>query len=251
MRRFVDAVGTGKADLVFSIANAAELSGPQGESRDAVRAFLNDVGLHWFPVELNAAEVVQREARGDIPSKCCISKDFLMDYWAIRTRDYTPGSGRIIVPSEIFQLGAVLDWVGPQRDSIRKGSADLDDGLIKRIKVYRVEFEKNPIWLDEKFPILPFNLSRPAMFTYVNLVRTLIVEAKSYQLKKNDGLDFCHTVMASAFSSVATLDKAWKRRVECLPPNRLARIYDPSQLDQMVMDIEFALTQGGASPLAR
>jgi hypothetical protein len=85
------------------------------------------------------------------------------------------------------------------------------------------------------------------MFTYVNLVRSLVVEAKSYRLKKNDGLDFCHAVMASAFSSVAALDKGWKRRIESLPSNRLARIYGPSQLDEMVAAIDLALKQRSTS----
>jgi hypothetical protein len=56
-------------------------------------------------------------------------------------------------------------------------------------------------------------------------------------LKKGDGSDFCHAVMASAFATAATLDKHWKRRVEGLPkPNQLARIYYQPELDKMVAD---------------
>jgi hypothetical protein len=74
---------------------------------------------------------------------------------------------------------------------------------------------------------------------YVNLVRTIIVNARAYKLKDSDGADFCHAVMASAFASVATLDKHWKRRIDSLPkPNRLARIYYGPELDAMVTDIE-------------
>ena len=52
-------------------------------------------------------------------------------------------------------------------------------------------------------------------------------------------MDFCHTVIASAFSSVAALDKHWKRRIEKLPkPNKLAKIYYVGELESMVMDIE-------------
>jgi hypothetical protein len=57
-------------------------------------------------------------------------------------------------------------------------------------------------------------------------------------LKKGDGMDFCHTVIACAFSGFAALDTQWKRRVESLPPNPLARIYSPLELDQMVTDME-------------
>ena len=45
--RFVRAINNG-ADLLFSKANGAELSGPAGESADVVRAFLNELGPHWF-----------------------------------------------------------------------------------------------------------------------------------------------------------------------------------------------------------
>jgi hypothetical protein len=54
----------------------------------------------------------------------------------------------------------------------------------------------------------------------------LVLEAKQFRLKKGDGLDFSHAVMGSAFASVVTLDKHWKRRIEGLPkPNQLAHIY--------------------------
>jgi hypothetical protein len=79
-----------------------------------------------------------------------------------------------------------------------------------------------------------------AFFVYMNMLRILAVQASS--LKKGDGLDFCHAVMACAFASFATLDKRWKHRVASLPtPNRHARIYFPSELDQMAVDIEWAV----------
>jgi hypothetical protein len=97
--------------------------------------------------------------------------------------------------------------------------------------------ERDALWLDNKFPRIAFHASRPACFVYMNLMRTMVVEANS--LKKGDGMDFCHAVMACAFPSFATLDKHWKRRVEALPkPNGLARIYSSAELDTMVADIE-------------
>ena len=45
--------------------------------------------------------------------------------------------------------------------------------------------------------------------------------------------------MASAFASVGTLDRQWKRRVDGLPkPNQLAHIYYEPELDIMVDEIE-------------
>lgn len=51
-KRFVDAIHSG-ADVMFSITNAAELSGPQGASAEAIKGFLNEIGPRWFPVELD------------------------------------------------------------------------------------------------------------------------------------------------------------------------------------------------------
>jgi hypothetical protein len=233
---------------LFSITNAAELTGPQGGSLVAVRAFLDEVGPHWFPVELDPFEVANRELTGATAAESCVSKDFMKQYFAHRTSGDSPGSGRVIDLSErFFRLGAVLDWLGPQRESIRETAAALDTALINKISGYQGELERDPRWLDRHSPALPFHPSKPAIFTYVNLVRTLIVDAKAYQLKKGDGVDFCHAVMASAFASVATLDRHWKRRIEGLPkPNGLARIYYQPELDKMVTDIEVCLKQAGA-----
>ena len=235
-KRFIDSLRAG-GDLLFSVTNAAELAGPQGKSLDDVRMFLDELGARWFPVRLDANEVVRLELEGASPSDSCISVDFLKQYFKTRMAGYP--TGKIVsLSDDFFGLGAVLDWVTPQRNSIREGSVSLDSELVKKVAAHRAEFERNPSWLEEKFPVLQFNPSKPATFAYINLVRALILE-RNPPLKKGDGFDFCHAVLASAFASVATLDKHWKRRVEALPkPNKLAKIYDSPLLDVMVTDIE-------------
>ncbi len=240
--RFINALHSG-ADLMFSLTNAAEISAFQDGTLKAVRSFLDEIGPHWFPVELNPVEVVERESNGVTQAQSCISQGLMKNYFRTKTSNDLPGSARIIDLSEsFFRLGNILDWVGPQRDSIAQGSRAMDEALIEKIRDHRTEFDKLPQWLDQTFPALPFIRSRPATFVYVNLVRRLILDAKGYPLKKGDGTDFCHTVIASAFANVATLDKHWKRRVEDLPqPNEVARIYYAPQLDEMVEDIENCL----------
>lgn len=47
------------------------------------------------------------------------------------------------------------------------------------------------------------------------------------------------------------IQRCWGRLkppAQLTQPNRLARVYDPSQLDQMVTDIELALNQCGVAP---
>jgi hypothetical protein len=244
-KRFVDAVCTG-GDLLFSSANAAELTGPQGKSFDAVKSFLDQIGPHWFPVELNPFKVIERERSGANRSESCVSADFMRAYFRDRTKGFTPGSGKVIDLSEdFFRLGTVMDWVA-QSDSIPRHSREFDD-ILRTAREHRTVYERDPSRLDQQFRV--FNPHQPATFACGNLMRTLIVESKAYQVKKGDGLDFCHAVMASAFASVATLDKQWKRRVENLPkPNRLARIYSGRELDEMVTDIESYLKREAALP---
>ncbi|SPF48147.1 hypothetical protein SBA1_810001 [Candidatus Sulfotelmatobacter kueseliae] len=67
-RRFVAALNHG-ADLLFSFANAAEISGPQGSSSTAIKGFLDELGAHWYPVELVLDTVIEREAAGQPPGE--------------------------------------------------------------------------------------------------------------------------------------------------------------------------------------
>jgi hypothetical protein len=236
-QRFLDTLHSG-ADVLFSVSTVAELSRLPSHAIELVRSFLNDIGPHWFPVELDATKVINREKELSRTGVACLSQQFVNDYFRVRMQDLA-SRPIISLSDDCARLGPVLDWVTPQRDSIRKGTSDMDDALIKKISGYRSQHELDASWLDRTFQELSYDSVPPATFVYVNLIRSLILEAKSYQLKKNDGLDFCHTVIGSAFASVATLDKQWKRRVANLPkPNRSAPVFCANQLDTMVALLE-------------
>jgi hypothetical protein len=238
--RFMRCIHAG-ADLLFSVANAAELSGPRGKSANDVRSFLDELGPHWFPTDLNTIEIVKQETSGVGREFVRISRDFLMDYLAFQVREYTPGSGKVIPFSgELFRLGAVVDWVGPQRDSILSTSIEMDAALRKRIARHTQQAKKSARWLDENLPAIPFHPERPAFFAFRHLMRILVRDGGP--LKKNDGLDFSHAVIGTAFANFAALDKGWRHRVAGIPtPHRLARVYSASELDTMVEDIESAV----------
>jgi hypothetical protein len=239
-RRFLAAVNRG-AELLFSVANAAELTGFQGGSFREVRAFLEEIGPHWFPVELDPNKVVKRELSGKNADESCFSDKFMRDYLRYRAGNKPLKQN---ISAEFFRLGPIMDWLAPQRDSIAKGKADLDDKLIRNIKDHRAKYEADPQWLETAFRMLPAYEYPPATFAYNSLIRRLILEIKGHHLKRNDGIDFCQAVIASAFTSFATLDKPWKRRIESLPkPNKLARIYYSQELDSMVADVDSALSR--------
>jgi hypothetical protein len=242
-QRFIAALQSGRAELLFSASNVVDLSGPLGASLDAAKMLLDEVGPHWFPVELDPMIVVEREKKGMIPAFSCVSERLLRDLFANRLR--AQSGNIIVVSSDLFRLGAVLEWIGPQRDSLREGILELDDALIKRIEGYCASFVIDPTWLDRSFPLVRFNPLKPATFAYINLVRTLVVEtAEGRKLKKGDGLDFCHAVVACGCASAAMLDKHWKRRVETFPqPNRIPPIYYGRDLDKFVDDLHTGTVQ--------
>ena len=129
-RRFLEAVHRG-ADILFSVSNAAELTGPQGDSFVAIRSFMDDLGPYWFPVELDPVEVTNREKEGKPHDECCVCRRFLRDYLASKLRT-TPVDQIIGISGDLFTIGHVMNWLAPQRESIARGKAELDKVLIKR-----------------------------------------------------------------------------------------------------------------------
>jgi hypothetical protein len=237
-QRFVKALRS-KATLLFSWAIAVEIAGPQGDSAEAVRAFLDSIGPDWVPLESNAWEVARREEAG-LTSGVAVSERFMKAYFEERSAEPLPASGVLDLSSRsFFRLGAVLDWVQENRDKVRSYGNQLDDALRGRLEHLTTEYDRDTGSLDRLLPSLQFDAHRPAAFVLVHLQRLLVQEAKAYKFMPHDGLDFCHAVMAAAYGSLVTLDKHWKRRVESLPcANELARTYYRLELDQLVDILE-------------
>ena len=133
-----------------------------------------------------------------------------------------------------------MDWLAPKRDEIISGKRKMGGMLKDQILAYRTEYENNPGWLNANLPEVRLTATRPATFVYRNLLRLLVREAKGWQIMPNDGIDFGQAVIGTAYASITTLDKHWKRRVETIlpKPNPLAKIYYRPELDKMVQAIE-------------
>jgi hypothetical protein len=264
--RFVSALKTGRADLLFSATNAAELSASKKNGIEKVRGFLDEIGPHWFPVELDTMKVCNRERASSVrEGSACMSRELFVDYIARRLRDLQATRGGAIALDEIFRwtpsqldelfgLGPMLDWVVPERDSITKSKRELDEALRRRILDGANKFRKDPAWLDRFLPPIQFDQSRPGMFAFVHLHRILVRHVKNgMRIKHNDGTDFSHAVVGSAFSHFAALDTRWQNRIAEIPrPHKLARIYSAQQLDAMVRDIEMLIvaTTPGTTSIA-
>ena len=242
-QRFVDAI-QGGGTLLFSWTNAAEIAGPLGASARAVSVFLDSIGPYWVPLELNPWRVIEKEQAGPV-ERAPVSEHFMEAYFQERAYALSPEGTELLDLSaeSFFRLGVVLEWVHEGREAIRQNARNIDQALRERLEQLRAEYESDPASLDRELPPIPFDERQPATFLWVHLQRMLVLEAKAFQFKDNDGLDFCHAVLAGAYGSVVTLDKQWRRRIEQLPkPNNVARVYYRPEVDELVDLLESLVT---------
>lgn len=236
-KRFVAALQA-KATLLFSLANVIEVTGPT-YSAGAVRDFLDSIGPHWVPLELNPWKVAEREVAG--PRDRAVVSPSFMQWYSDRRIDNLSQSNRVLDLSRetFFRLGTVVDWMQECRDEIRADATRLDDEVRLTITALRSQYEKDAIWLDRALVPRQFDERLPTTFVLVHLQRLLVKEAKAYQFKKGDGLDFCHAVLGAANGSLITLDKQWRRRVRALPEvEKLARTYYRPEIDKLIAILE-------------
>jgi len=192
--RFVHAVLRG-GTVLFSFANAIEVS-----ISDNVRSFLDALGPEWIPLALSPWEVVRREEAGAGRS-APVSERSLTSFFQERAYQLSPNGTRVLdlSPDTFFRLSAVVDWVRNDPTQARE-SAQIDQALLDRVAQERAAYEVRPASLDESVPPVVFDPARPATFALSHLLRTLVVEARAYQLRPHDGLDLCHAVMATSYA---------------------------------------------------
>jgi hypothetical protein len=245
-QRFVDSVQRG-GTLLFSLTNAAELAGPQGASASAVQAFLDSLGPHWIPLELNPWKVIAREQAGFV-HQAPVSEWFMEAYFQARASELSPEGNKVLDLSAgtFFRLGTVVGWMQRVRNEIRPRAREVDQALRHHLKQLRPNYEKDKTSLDRLLPPIRFDKRLPGSLVWVHLQRLLVVQAKAFQFKRNDGLDFCHAALGTAYGNLTTLDRQWKRRVESLPaPNGLAKACYRRELDQLVDTLESLVNSKG------
>jgi hypothetical protein len=229
--------------LLFSFTNSIELGEAEGEPAERIRVFLDEIGAHWIPLELNPWTVAKREVAGRTEPTPCISTVFIEAFFKDRLYELSPGGSKIVDLSadNFFKMSSAMKWANGQKEQTRASTKEIDDTLISRVASDYAEFKKDPSTLDKTVPPVEYGTTTPARFALLNLLRQLVSDSKQFTLKKGDGRDLCHAVLGSAYGSLAALDKHWKRRVEALPkPNGLARVYSANELERLVADLEKA-----------
>jgi len=236
--RFTDAVRR-KGSLIFSMANAVDLSGPTlSGTIDDIRQFLDGFENAWVPADLNPWKLSERELQGSSDGSPLVSPVFTETFFQQRAYDLSPEGSRVLslAPDTFFRVSAVVDWAHQGRHIVRAQMEQIDQTLIESVRQMRKLFDEDPAALDREIPAIPYDKRWPATFVLRALMRLLVKEAKGYALKKGDGLDLVHAVVGAAYASVTTTDKSWKRRlVTAIPPELLtARLYYRRELDQLI-----------------
>ena len=246
--RFVTALKA-CGSLLFSFTNSIELGEAEGEPANRVRTFLDEIGAHWIPIELNPWTVMDREMARQTQPTPCISMLFIEAFVKDRMYEQSPEGSKVVdlSPENFFKLTSVMKWANAKKEETRKSTDEIDQVLIKRVADDYAKGEKDRSHLDNAIPNEKYSKEMPTRFALLQLLRLLVGESKKFTLKKGDGRDLCHAALGAAYGSIAALDKHWKRRVEALPtPNGLARVYSRHELDQLVDDLESAAKQAKA-----
>ncbi len=243
-KRFVAAIRSGRSTLLFSFANALELSGPLGGSLNAIREFLDSLGRYWIPLEMNPWLIGDRERQpGRNPA--CLSEDFLEAFFRQRAHDLSQDARRVLDldADTFFRLSALADWAQEQREEVRTGLRGVDRALIEELTRLREACKANKAALERQYPAIRFDQTQPATFVLTHLMRGL-ANNRGDHLKEHDAMDFCHVVVGFSYAAFATVDRQWKRRLGYVPWIRtLARIYYRPELRRLVHDLERAIAQ--------
>jgi hypothetical protein len=215
-----------KGTLMFSFMNVAEIANLEGDSRKRVESLLSEVGVNWFPLDVNVAEVMEREDRGQ-KVDAAFDAGFVEKFY------------RFIHGDEVLSLAKVVtlteDDIEGNKAFLEKHKAD----FLGFISEKRAQVKRQPE-LAKKFATVPFDPERPSRHAYFEIFRPILADA-GFNLSKNDAVDVFHTVVASAYSDVVLLDAKWVERVEGLqlPASRL-HVFGPNEVDAFLDFVEHA-----------
>jgi hypothetical protein len=192
-----------------------------------------------MPLGMNVYKVMEKE-KGRSADSPAFAAAFLKGYFQSRLQQVSDTTEGLLEVSNdsFFRLGSVVRWIQNDRHHMRQQATAID-GMFRDLLGKRVTQGRNGNLPKELVALPDYSVQHAARFAFFQLQRVIWNEARSYHLKGNDGIDFCHAVVACSYGSIITLDKHWKRRVGEIPkPHSLARTFYRAELDDLVHEFE-------------
>ena len=226
--RFKNGLLGKKGTLYVSWAHLLEIYGlGTGRTYDKIKAYLASFGANFVMMDCHAEGVIERErvyTEGE--QNPSLDVDYIKLIMANWDSD-KPFSFRILlqtIDSEPSSLSKFKEFHKQYRENI-----------YRELERARKTYQTNPQTkrnLDQKqYRQVPGINSTE--YLRDQLLREMI---KTHEpLKKSDGLDYHHAVVALAYCDVVVLDKQWAARVQRFPaPTPMARVYKVGELKELV-----------------
>ncbi len=220
-RKRVGEVFQKKGTLLFSWTNVLEVAANSGASLNAIQSFLSEIEKHWFPIEFNAFEVIRREKRfRPDNNNPCLASGFLEAY-------YPHISDRPLSLSTVCDLTQDSAF----KPAYRQKMEDMEKEILKTFYFWRSEKLKKggvPEYFDP---------NRPTIFV-VERFRKLL-QKETFNIEKNDAIDFLHAAVPIAYGDFVLLDKHWADLARKLKfPSDCVKVYSPNRVEQFLEDLE-------------
>ena len=223
---------TRRGTVMFSLMNVAEIARDASPQRaQEIRNFLERLGSHWVPMTIDPIRIIAAEETGGTQGGAhpCMSVGFLTDpKFAARL---TTGA---------VSLAHVVDLTrGPDGDDLRRAADRHTAKLQQNIRRWRKTYAASPKALDEKYPLLKFDATKPMRGIYCGLVRYTITD--TFTLNDNHVRDLFHAIASVRCAQMVTLDTHWAGQVRKLKlPSDFVEVYSEAELDQFLADLEAA-----------
>ena len=219
-RKRVGEVFQKKGTLLFSWTNVLEVAANSDASLKAIQSFLSEIREHWFPIEWNAFKVIEREKAFTLGNNNpCLASGFLEAYYPH-------------ISDGPLSLSTVCDLT---QDN------EINSACRQNLECVKEETRKTLIyWRSEKLKnngTPHFDPSSPT--TYVVEEFRKLIQKETFNIDKNDAIDFLHATVPIAYGDFVLLDKHWADLVKKLKlPLDCVKVYSLRQVEKFLENLE-------------
>lgn len=214
--------------LLISVANIIELGRKEGEPLKKLKSFFENLGEHWFPLEVNPLLVIEREIdnKGAPPY---FDQQLITNYYPY-------------IHEQSHSLSKVIDLISGERDRFDKCLARAHQFSVDLTQVRKLFQEKHPSINPDAYLVLHYDSANPTSYSYNGLMRASI-EGK-LSLTGNDVVDIWHASTSLVYADIVVLDRRWvqiaKDKLKKLP-GLIQKLFKVSELALMIGSLENAI----------